>query len=74
MSESMRLPTGLLRRASNVLHLHPTLSLFLMLTPPLLWFGGVYVGSLLTLLSQSVFTFDDMTHLKTVALHINNLK
>jgi putative spermidine/putrescine transport system permease protein len=61
----MRLPTGrttpFLRRVSNVLYLHPTLPLFLMLTPPLLWFGGVYVGSLLTLLSQSVFTFDDMT-------------
>jgi putative spermidine/putrescine transport system permease protein len=61
MPDSISLPTGLLRRVSNVLYLHPTLSLFLMLTPPLLWFGGVYVGSLLTLLSQSAFTFDDMT-------------
>lgn len=57
----MRQPTGMLRRVSNVLHLHPTLTLLLMLTPPLLWFGVVYVGSLLTLLSQSVFTFDDMS-------------
>ena len=30
-------------------------------TPPLLWFGVVYLGSLLTLLSQSVFVFDDMS-------------
>jgi len=52
---------GLRRRVSNVLYQRRNLALCLMLTPPLLWFGVVYVGSLLTLLSQSVFTFDDMT-------------
>jgi len=52
---------GLRRRISNLLYQRRTLTLFLMLLPPLLWFGVVYVGSLLTLLSQSVFTFDDMS-------------
>ncbi len=52
--------TGLRRSLSNVLYQRRTLTLFLLLTPPLLWFGVVYIGSLLTLLSQSVFTFDDM--------------
>ncbi|MDT8991304.1 ABC transporter permease [Curvibacter sp. APW13] len=49
------------RRISNVLYQRRTLTLFLVLVPPLLWFGVVYVGSLLMLLSQSVLTFDDMT-------------
>jgi len=51
---------SLRRCVSNVLYQRRTLTLFLMLTPPLLWFGVVYIGSLLTLLSQSVFTFDDL--------------
>ena len=38
-----------------------TLTLLLLLTPPLLWFGVVYMGSLLSLLIQSVFTFDDLS-------------
>lgn len=50
-----------LRAISNVLYQRRTLTLLLLLTPPLLWFGVVYVGSLLTLLSQSVLTFDDMS-------------
>jgi putative spermidine/putrescine transport system permease protein len=46
---------------SNLFYQRRTLTLLLILTPPLLWFGVVYVGSLLTLLSQSVFVFDDMS-------------
>lgn len=49
------------RAVSNLLYQRRTLTLLLILTPPLLWFGVVYVGSLLTLLSQSVLTFDDMS-------------
>ncbi len=52
--------TTLSRGISNLLYRRRHLTLLLMLTPPLLWFGVVYVGSLLTLLVQSVFTFDDM--------------
>ncbi|WP_321936307.1 ABC transporter permease [Paraburkholderia sp. J8-2] len=33
----------------------------LLLLPPLLWFGVVYLGSLLALLLQSVYRFDDFT-------------
>lgn len=49
------------RAVSNLLYQRRSLTLLLILTPPLLWFGVVYVGSLLTLLSQSVLTFDDMS-------------
>lgn len=52
---------GVLRVVSNVLYRRSTLYLFLLLTPPLLWFGVVYLGSLFALLAQSVYTFDDFT-------------
>lgn len=50
-----------MRSLSNLFYQRRTLTLLLMLTPPLMWFGVVYLGSLLTLLSQSVFVFDDMS-------------
>lgn len=50
-----------MRTLSNFFYQRRTLTLLLMLTPPMLWFGVVYLGSLLTLLSQSVFVFDDMS-------------
>jgi putative spermidine/putrescine transport system permease protein len=50
-----------MRALSNLFYQRRTLTLLLILTPPLMWFGMVYVGSLLTLLSQSVFVFDDMS-------------
>jgi putative spermidine/putrescine transport system permease protein len=53
--------TTAMRAVSNLLYQRRTLTLLLILTPPLLWFGVVYIGSLLTLLSQSVLTFDDMS-------------
>jgi len=56
------------RRVSNVMYQRRTLTLFLMLMPPLMWFGVVYIGSLLTLLSQSVFTFDDLAMSVTAEL------
>ncbi|WP_342616272.1 ABC transporter permease [Rhodoferax sp. GW822-FHT02A01] len=56
----MAAQTGLRRSISNLLYQRRSLTLLLLITPPLLWFGVVYVGSLLTLLSQSIFTFDDM--------------
>jgi len=56
------------RRVSDVLYQRRTLTLFLILIPPLLWFGVVYVGSLLTLLSQSVFAFDEMAMTVTTEL------
>lgn len=50
-----------MRALSNLFYQRRTLTLLLILTPPLMWFGVVYVGSLLTLLSQSLFVFDDMS-------------
>lgn len=52
---------GLVRRASGFLHRHANLYLLLLLLPPLLWFGVVYLGSLFALLLQSVWRFDDFT-------------
>lgn len=59
---------SLRRRVSNVMYQRRTLTLLLMLMPPLMWFGVVYIGSLLTLLSQSVFTFDDLAMSVTAEL------
>ena len=41
------------------LYRRPRLSLWLLLAPPLLWFGVVFVGALFALLWQSGYTFDD---------------
>lgn len=60
------------RRLSNLLYQRRTLTLLLMLTPPLLWFGVVYLGSLLTLLGQSVFTFDEMAMAVVAELTTDN--
>jgi putative spermidine/putrescine transport system permease protein len=49
------------RRASTVLYLHPRLFLSLLLTPPLLWLGVVYLGSLFALLAQSLFFVDEFS-------------
>jgi putative spermidine/putrescine transport system permease protein len=54
---------GLLRRISDVLMRHPRLFLLLLLAPPLLWLGVVYVGSLIALLAQSFFSIDEFTGL-----------
>lgn len=54
---------SLLGRVSTALYLHPGLLLFLLLTPPLLWLGVVYLGSLFSLLLQSFFHIDDFTGL-----------
>ena len=51
-------PTG---AASDAFWRHPLLLLFLLLTPPLLWLGIVYLGSLFALLAQSFFSIDHFT-------------
>jgi putative spermidine/putrescine transport system permease protein len=50
-----------LQALSNALYLHPRLLLALLLAPPLLWLGVVYLGSLLTLLLQSFFYVDEFS-------------
>lgn len=51
----------------------PAFGLFLLLLGPLMWFGIVYFGSLLTLLWQGFYTFDDFTMSVTPTLTLANL-
>jgi putative spermidine/putrescine transport system permease protein len=53
--------TSLAQRLSTALYLHPKLLLLLLLTPPLLWLGVIYLGSLLSLLLQSFFYIDSFS-------------
>ncbi len=56
-------PQPALRRLSSYLFGHPALLLVLLLSPPLLWLGVVYLGSLFALLLQSFFAIDEFTGL-----------
>jgi putative spermidine/putrescine transport system permease protein len=49
------------RRASDLLYTRRGLLLLLLLAPPLLWFGVIYLGSLFTLLANAFFSLDDFT-------------
>ncbi len=49
------------RALSTFLFLRPRLTLVLLIAPPLLWLGVVYLGSLLSLVVQSFFHLDDFT-------------
>ncbi|MEQ1879996.1 MAG: ABC transporter permease [Burkholderiales bacterium] len=55
------LQPSVLSRLSSALYLHPRLLLALLLAPPLIWFGIIYLGSLLSLLLQSFFYIDDFS-------------
>lgn len=50
-------------RISTAFYLRPWLVLALLLGPPLLWMGIIYLGSLFTLLINSFFRLDDFTGL-----------
>ena len=50
-----------MRHLSDLLYRRPNLYLALLLIPPLTWFGAIYLGSLLSLLWQGFYTFDDFT-------------
>ncbi|CAH0341884.1 ABC transporter permease [Rhizobium sp. CECT 9324] len=54
---------GLAGRLSDLFWRRPNLLLVLMLVPPLLWLGIIYVGSLIALLLQSFFAIDDFSGL-----------
>ncbi|WP_269932342.1 ABC transporter permease [Aminobacter sp. HY435] len=54
---------GLAGSLSDLLWRKPGLLLFLMLAPPLLWLGVVYIGSLIALLAQSFFSIDEFSGL-----------
>ena len=52
---------GMLRRLSDLLYTRRGLALGLLLVPPLLWFGVVYLGSLFALLANSFFGLDEFS-------------
>ena len=54
---------GLRDRLSDLFWRRPGVLLLLLLTPPLLWLGVIYVGSLFALLAQSFFAIDHFTGL-----------
>ena len=53
--------SGLRARLADTFWRRPNLALVLLLLPPMLWLGVVYVGSLLALLLQSFFSIDEMS-------------
>jgi len=56
-----RLRRGPLHRLSNLLWRKPALVLLLCLTPPLLWLGVIYLGSLFALLLQAFWSVDEFS-------------
>ena len=58
---TMRPLPGLTTQLSTVLYTRRGLLLTVLLTPPLLWFGVIYLGSLFSLLANSFFRLDDFT-------------
>ena len=60
---SAGLPLSVGHRLSSYLFVRPRLVLLLLIAPPLLWLGIIYLGSLLALLLQSFYRLDDYTGL-----------
>jgi putative spermidine/putrescine transport system permease protein len=54
-------PKSVWNRISTYLYVRPKMLLVLFLLPPMLWLGIIYLGSLFTLLVQSLFYVDDFT-------------
>lgn len=54
-------PRGVLDRISATLWRHPRLFLLLLLIPPLLWLGVVYLGALAALLLNSFYAIDEFS-------------
>ncbi|MCA0871481.1 ABC transporter permease [Seohaeicola saemankumensis] len=55
--------SGPLVRLSDLLWRNPRLTVFLLLAPPALWLGIVYLGALFALLAQSFFSIDEFSGL-----------
>jgi putative spermidine/putrescine transport system permease protein len=56
-------PPGVLARASDLIWRRPRILLLLLLTPPIMWLGIVYLGALFALLLQSFFSIDEFSGL-----------
>ena len=52
---------GPFRALSTFLYRRSTFYLLLLLVPPLLWLGTVYLGTLFALLTQSIYSIDEFT-------------
>jgi putative spermidine/putrescine transport system permease protein len=61
MASKTATPASPLGQLSSFFYRRPRLSLLLLLAPPLMWLGVVYLGSLFALLMQSFFYLDDFT-------------
>lgn len=76
-NKASRSSASLVRRISTYLYLHPWATLGLLLGPPLVWMGVVYLGSLLTLVLQSFFYLDGFSgrviHQLTLATYVDLL-
>ncbi len=58
---TLAVPAGFIRTASTFLYRRPAFYLLLLLVPPLLWLGTVYLGTLFALLTQSIYSIDEFT-------------
>jgi len=63
MSDAIIAPRGVADRLTTLFWRHPRLLLVLLVTPPLLWLGVVYLGSLAALLLQSFYSIDEFSGL-----------
>lgn len=61
MTAAAARPAGPADRLSDLFWRRPRLLLALLLAPPLLWLGIVYLGSLFALLAQSFFSIDEFS-------------
>jgi len=57
----MTAPLSAAERLSALFWKRPRVLLALLLAPPLLWLGGVYIGSLIALLWQSFYSIDEFS-------------
>ncbi|ANI14550.1 MULTISPECIES: ABC transporter permease [Pseudomonas] len=62
----------MMRAVTSFLYRRSSLYLLMLLIPPLLWFGVIYIGALFALLWQSFYTFDDFTMAVTPQLTLAN--
>ncbi|NVK74947.1 spermidine/putrescine ABC transporter permease [Marinomonas sp. CT5] len=74
MSQLTSNKRSILQSFSDTLYRHPNAYLLLLLSLPLLWFGLIYIGSLLNLLWQSFYSFDDFTMTVMPDLTLANFK
>jgi putative spermidine/putrescine transport system permease protein len=54
-------PQSVIQQLSDVLYRRKGVMLAMLLGPPLIWFGVIYLGSLLSLLANSFYRLDDFT-------------